>query len=282
MNNSQITVGKAKRKNLILAIGALTFFVSSAQAGIVTYEFSFTAADMMGYDVADGASGSTAVDNSLFDGARLVRQDLGVITDGDGKTRSYVTGEKDDFVNWADNTDDKFLGFNMWGLDGNGANWGDDFKPTDWVSQGDPTGWDSWQYNWPASCGSPPAGYITDEFVGWDSATYGDALSFGDASNSSVEFSFIVDLDTDDMFWGGATNGAPNTLPELTFWFGGWMGSQGVYADGDAINWNNPSYMYEGNMVLTGTQVPEPSILALFGLGLAGLGFTRRRRTRQS
>ncbi len=260
------------RPSLIVAIGVLTLCATATQASIVRYEFSFTAADMMSFITVDGVDGSTAVDNSLFDGARLVRQDL-VPGGGNGYTRSYVQSENAAFSNWADTTNDRLLGFNLWGLDGNGAKWGDDFKPTAWVSQGDPTGWTNWQYNWP--WGTPPAGYITDEFVGWDASTYGDALGFGEAGNAGVEFSFVVDLNTDNMFWGGATNGAPNTLPELTFWFGGWMGSGN---SGSAIDWSAPTYMYEGNMVLTGTKVPEPATLASLGLGLAGIGFARKNK----
>ncbi len=259
----------------MVVIGALALCATTAEAGIVRYKFGFTAADMMNYVTVNGANGSTAVSNGLFNGARQVRKELG---SGNGRTRSYVASENVAFSNWADTTTDRFLGFNLWGLDGNGAKWGDDFKPTKWVSQGDPTGWNDWQYNWPSSWGSPPVGYITDEFIGWDASTYGNSLGFGEAGNAAVEFSFVVDLDTDNMFWGGATNGAPNTLPELTFWFGGWMGMGTGGAAGDAINWDN-SYMYEGNMVLKGTQVPEPATLALLSLGLAGIGFVRKKKT---
>lgn len=262
-----------KLATTLLVIGGLAFATAS-HATVATYEFSFTAADMMRYVTANGADGSTAAGNSLFDGARLVRKNLA--STADGYTRSYIGSENAAFTNWADSTTDQLLGFNLWGLDGRGAKWGEDFKPTAWRSQSDPAGWTNWQSNWPASWGPTPSGYITDVIPGWDATTYADALAFGNPLNAAIKYTFQVDLDTSDMFWNGATNGAPNTLPQLTLWFGGWMGAAG--APGDDINWNAPRYLYEGNMVLTGTQIPEPASLALVGLALAGLAAVRRRR----
>jgi hypothetical protein len=105
-----------------------------------------------------------------------------------------------------------------------------------------------------------------------DAATYADGLHFGDADLASKKFSFQVAFDDTDMWWGQNTQGAPNTLPELTFWFGGFF---------DDDSWSDVDsdyYIYEGNMVLTGTVVPEPGTLILSGLGLAALALRRRRR----
>ena len=252
-------------KKLIMLLFTFAAFCSVANAGeSVSYKFSFTGADLMNYVIFDGADGDSAADNGIFDGARLVRN-------VPGYSRSYVASQNDGFETWATTTTDKLLSFNLWGLDGNGAHWGDDYKPESWGATTQPGEWDAWSSAWPTSWGTPPAGYITDEFIGWDAASFTDGLNFSDSDLADIEFSFVVNFDTDNMFWGADTNGAPNTLPTMTFWFGGAF-------DDDYFEAGNDYYYYEGNMVLTGQKVvPAPGAILLAGLGTACVGRIRRR-----
>jgi len=251
----------------LVAICLVLFVVSSVSlaGSTVSYKFSFTGADLMKYVLVNGATGSTAASNGLFDGARLVRN-------VPGNSRSYIAAQNGGFETWAETTNDKFLSFNLWGLDGRGVSWGEDFKPMSYGAQTQSSGWSNWVSSWPSTWGTPPAGYITDQIIGWDAGSYADGINFGDSDLASKEFSFIVNFDTANMFWGAETNGAPNVLPQLTFWFGGYFDDD-YFADTDY-------YMYEGNMVLTGTQVvPVPGAVILGSIGAGLVGWMRRKKS---
>ena len=122
--------------NRLLAFCAsllLLSVVTSARALTVTQTYQFTGADLMNYVIAPGPDGSTAAGNGEFDGARLRRD--GTNPDGQLARRSYWGSQNEDFTNWLETTNDRFLSFNLWGLDGRGASWGEDYKPNRWVSQ---------------------------------------------------------------------------------------------------------------------------------------------------
>ena len=229
---------------------------STANAAVVTYQFSFTGEDLLGYNYVEGEDESSAADNSLFNGARKVHDD------GNGNAaRSYVESQHGAFDSWATSTTDKLTGLSLWGFGDLATDWGEDYKhkggrtlsaPDNWVDE--PTGWS----------GDPdenPNPY-TNSSVAWISEGIDDALSFGAEDLASQTFSFQMSFNSNDWLYGvDDTNGAPNTLGgPMTFWFGSWMG------DAD----NMSKYIYEGNLVLTGTQmVPLPATLFLIGLGVS-------------
>ena len=198
-----------------------TSLIGAASASFVTQTYEFTGADLLKNVYVSGADHSTAAGNGLFDGARLRRD--GYDGNGPNASRSYWTSQQSSFQNWAGTTTDRFLRFNLWGLDGNGANWGEDYKANSWVSHTGPTGWTPWTDTWTnAGWGTPPAGYRTEELIGWDANSWNDGLNFQDADLASKTFQFTVQFDTEDMWWGQNTNGAPNHIGgPMTFWFGG-------------------------------------------------------------
>jgi len=69
------------------------------------------------------------------------------------------------------------------------------------------------------------------------------------------------------------------TVGTSTFWFQGLGGNEWTLDSGDTIGADIGAGGPDGNFsVNRTTSVPEPGTLALFGIGLAGMGLMRRRR----
>lgn len=240
--------------------------LTTADAATLWYDFTIDGDDLMSYQTANGNDGSTAVENGLYEGARLKRD--GTNPEGTEAYRSYWASQNGGFTTWAGATDDRFADFNLWGYDGNGLGWGEYFKVKQWG--GIPTSDGDWEGNindWP--WGTPPENN-DGRLLGWTANTWGDCLSFGVTDQPT--FSFRLGLDSEDMFYPGG--GWHNDVEgQLVFWFGGTMLDYDETADEYA--WTD---MYEGNIILQGTPVPEPSLAILLGVGVAAVGVYRRFR----
>ena len=202
-----------------------------------------------------------AADIGLFDGARRLKS---IINEDDSPPdyRSYRDDERDGYdakVVELITPSTAIRELNLWGFDGNGANWGEDYKASGYGTITAPTGWVGSTPDvtdiYPSF--TPPSGALTHKFVAWKTTTYNstEGLDFiGD--EASKVFSFVVDFDDTDYLWNQYTNGAPNTLGgEMTFFFGSVMRTTA----GDAKN-----YDYQGNLVLT--PIPEPSTVIVWSL----------------
>lgn len=265
-----------KKVAMWAAVAVLAFGTVTVSAGIKTYRLTFSAADMLNNVYVDGDAGTTASDNDLYDGARLLR--VGRNANHADAARTYVGeqhGTFSDRWNTYAGAGWTYESFNLWGLDGRGANWGDDFKAADWLSMTGPAGWEGLRYEWPDSWGDLPDGAITNAFPLWyaDQDGAGLALNATLAELEAATFTVDIQVDEDDA-WFNAPDAAraPNdwSVPELTLWFGGYIYSP----DG------TQSHLYEGNMVLNGDQIRIVPVPGAALLGALGIGLVARMKRR--
>jgi len=259
-------------KKTVLLVWVLTLImVVPSFATQVTYEYTINGRDLMNYVTADGTDGSTAIDNDIYNGARLYRNI---------DSRSYINSEKDSFTNWANNTTDRLADFNLWGYDGNGANWGEIYKVYSWgdTPTSSDSAWDGYIIDWPWGSfdnyanGKTGYGdhYNDGKLLGWGANDYSAGLDFSGTNNPT--FTFQMTLNMDDPAFGSSSPWYDGVEGQMVFWFGGSMLTEGNEWVTNGI--------YEGNIILQGEQqpVPEPSTILLMGIGLLGLvGYSRKR-----
>lgn len=249
----------------------LAGMATTAMAAKITYEFSFSGDQLLEYTTANGADGSTAVDNDLYYGARrfnVYNASTGTYSDS---FSSFEQSSKADFLAWR-SAGDRLVDINLWGYGGKGANWGETYRVDDWNSaSASSANWHPYNEAWP--WGTPPQNN-NGELQGWwasdDTGQYYDyANGIGLNQNGYPVFTFTLTLDLDDPTFDGKSPWYQDKTGKMVFWFGAW-----------AMDWQGDfTGLYEGNLLLEGREVvPEPATLLLFATGLAAIAGIRRKR----
>ncbi|MBT3205026.1 MAG: PEP-CTERM sorting domain-containing protein [Gammaproteobacteria bacterium] len=105
----------------------------------------------------------------------------------------------------------------------------------------------------------PFVAFVEDSFFNFSLIDIVDVDGAASQSSSLLGFDFAIHLSADDLFG--------LSLDSIDDAFG--------FAEASISNF---SFIADGTGGQPGGQVPEPSIFALFGLGLVGLGLVRRKR----
>ena len=247
------------KKQKMLSLAGLLIFAGISQGSAALYDVTFTGADIWTYS----ADNATQARTDQAAPRRYATYDTGsrvlqATTYGVGGLAG--TG----FNAWAPSSGFAFDEINLWGKGGNAA-WGEKYVavPDDadnginsWKVLSAPTGWTDG-----IVLGNQSYNSGSGAFPVWRSGT-GAALSLANMSDPSFVFTFQVDISNP------AT--AFETDGKLRVFFGGFRD--------DLQNTGPDNYEVSGVMDLTATAVPEPTTLALLGLGLGGLMLIRKRK----